>query len=336
MSKRKEPIASIYSCVANLSKENLLPIYFFFGSDAFTISSAVKKIEKIAEQFITSDFDKEKISVEKKANISSLMDLAYTFPFGSEKKIIIVKNFENYNDKKKFLSYVKNPSESSILVLINNSKISLVSEPFKSLNKKNYIFEARELKGAELETWVQKRSKQLKLNISSENIKILLEIVGEDKSLLDMQLQKIRSFISDDKEIIPEVIQSLSSKTKQNTIFDLLNVIGKGKKPEAFKIITNLLDNGSSLVAIIAMLTKYFTVIAQSFELRKMNDWDASKEINVSKYYYTNCKNAYYFNTHKKLLNAIRVLYQTDLTLKTTAINEKTLSTLMLSQIFAN
>jgi DNA polymerase III delta subunit len=67
-----------------------------------------------------------------------------------------------------------------------------------------------------------------------------------------------------------------------------------------------------------------------------MNDWDASKEINVSKYYYTNCKNAYYFNTHKKLLNVIRVLYQTDLTLKTTAINEKTLSTLMLSQIFAN
>lgn len=334
MSKRKESVESIYSCVANLKTENLLPIYFFFGDDAFTISSAVKKIEKIAEPFITSDFDKEKFTVEKKANISSLIDLAYTFPFGSEKKIVIVKGFENYNDKKKFLSYIENPSESSILIIINNSKVNLTTEPFKTLNKKKYIFEARELKGAELETWVQKRSNQLKLNISSENIKALLDIVGEDKSLIEMQLQKLKSFINDEKEITPEVILSLSSKTKQNSIFDLLNTIGKGNKSESLKIITNLLDNGSSLVAIIAMLTKYFTVIAQSFEVRKMNDWDASKALNVNKFYYTNCKNAYYFNTHKRLLNAIRVLYKTDVTLKTSAVDEKTLSAVMLGKIF--
>ncbi|MEE9431101.1 MAG: DNA polymerase III subunit delta [Melioribacteraceae bacterium] len=336
MGKRKESVESIYACVANLKEENLLPIYFFFGSDAFTISSAVKKIEKIAEPFTTSDFDKEKFTAEKKANISNLIDLAYTFPFGSEKKIVIVKNFENYNDKKKFLSYIESPSETSILVLINNGKVNLSVEPFKSLNKKKYIFEARELKGPELEGWVKKRSEQLKLNISSENIKALLDIVGEDKSLLEMQLQKIKSFTNDEKEITPEVILSLSSKTKQNTIFELLNVIGKGNKPESLKVITNLLDNGSSLVAIIAMLTKYFTVIAQSFEVRKMNDWDASKAINVNKFYYTNCKNAYCFTNHKRLLNAIRVLYKTDLTLKTTAVNEKTLATLMLSQLFIN
>jgi DNA polymerase-3 subunit delta len=337
MYKKKETVPSIYTCISDLSGGTLLPIYFFFGEDSFTITSAVKAIEKKAAPLLTTDFDKETISAEKKANITSLIDLAYAFPFGSEKKLLIVKNFENYSDKKKFLSYIKSPSETTILVIVNNSKVNISSEPFKSLKKHNYIFEAKELKGVELEYWTKKRAKQLNLNVDTESVKMLIEIVGEDKSLVEMQLQKFRSFITTDNELTTEIVKSLSSGTKENNIFDLLNVLGKGNEKESLKIMNNLLEHGSSLVSIIAMLTKFLIVIARSFEIRTkiQNDWDAAREINISKYFYTNCKNATYFNNHYRLIKTVRVLYKTDIALKSSGIDEKTLSTLMLTEIFA-
>ncbi len=337
MYKKKENVPSVYSFLSEFNNGNLAPVYFFFGEDSFTINSAIKLIEKKIAPFLTSDFDKEIITAEKKANINSLLDLAYAFPFGSKKKLLIVKNFENYNDKKNLTSYIQNPSESTVLVIVNNSKINVASEPYKTLLKQKFIFEAKELKGRELENWTIKRADKLNLKIDTESVKMLLEIVGEDKSLVEMQLQKFRSYIKNGNQITPEVIKSLSSATKENNIFDLLNVIGKGNRNEALKVINNLLEHGSSLVAIIAMVTNFLIVIARSFELRKknINDWDAAKEINISKYFYTNCKSAVYFNNHAKLINAIRVLFETDLTLKTTNINEKTLAAIMLAKIFS-
>ena len=84
------------------------------------------------------------------------------------------------------------------------------------------------------------------------------------------------------------------------------------------------------------MLTKYFTVISQSLEMkkRKLNDNDAAQEIGVSRYYYINCKNASYFNDERKLFNAFFALFKTDLALKTTGIDQMTLATILLTEIF--
>ncbi|MDX1699453.1 MAG: DNA polymerase III subunit delta [Melioribacteraceae bacterium] len=337
MSKYKTDIPSIYSLVSDSPGEALKPIYFLFGSDHFSINTVIKSLSSKIEPLISSDFDKETISVEKKSNISDLIDLAYTFPFGSEKKLIIVKNFENFNNKKQFESYVNDPSEKTLLIIANYGDISsLKASPYSLLEEKGYIFEARELKGIDLENWVTKRSNQLGFKIGNDSIRTLIEIVGEDKSLLEMQLQKFKTYLGDKDEIKSEDIKTLSSAMKEYSIFDLLNTMGKGNISDSIKVIFNLLSHGKDLVFIVNMLTKYISVISQSIELRqrKLSDFDASKAIGVSKYYYQNCKNAQYFGTESRLHRASKALYNTDLALKTTSIDQKTLSVMMLTEIF--
>ncbi len=337
MSKFNSNIASIYTLVSELKSAELKSIYFLFGEDHFTINNAIKNISKKVEPLLSSDFDIETITADKKANISDIIDLAYTFPFGSNKKLLIIKNFENFNNKKQFLDYVKDPSDTTILIVANYGNISnLTAEPYKTLELNKQIFQARELKGVELESWVKKRAVQVGFTINPESIKTLVEIVGEDKSLIEMQLQKFSSFLGNKKEIDIEDIRKLSSATKEYSIFDLLNAMGKGKIADTHKVMMNLLDNGKDLIFITNMLTKYISVIAQSIELqqRKLSDIDASKAIGVSKYYYINCKNASYLKNMKKLSNASKSLYKTDLAMKTTAIDQKTLAAMMITEIF--
>ncbi|PID60421.1 MAG: DNA polymerase III subunit delta [Ignavibacteriae bacterium] len=332
---KKNKITSVYSLTSELKNEELKPIYFFCGEDFFTIDGAIKLIEQKAQPFVTSDFDREVLKIEKKGNISEMIDLAYTFPFGSDKRILIIKNFENFSDKKKFVKYIQNPSDTTILIIANYGKISNVeSEPYKSLDKNKQIFEASELKGRDLQNWVNKRINKLGFTIDNESLTTLIEIIGEDKSLVEMQLQKFKSFLGEKKEITIDEIKQLAAQTKEYNIFDLLNALGQADIKKAIKVIENLLDYGKDLIFIIGMLTKYFTVIAQSLELSRKSDIEAAKEIGTSRYFYINCKKANYFKNKQNLHRAIKALYQTDLALKTTSINQRTLSIMLMTEIF--
>ncbi len=336
MSKSRPQVPSIYDIAKYLKEDKFLPIYFLCGEDYYSIGKAVKLIEKSVEHLITSDFDREIISAEKKQSINSIIDIASAFPFGGEKKLLVLKNFENISDKKAFESYVNNPAEHTILVMSNYSKINDFSrEPFKSLLKNNYLFQAKELRGEEWIHWFIRIAEKEGLKLSYEHSKTIVDIVGEDKALLESQVAKFSNFLNEGESITDEVINKLTSATKENNIFQLLDELGKGNKPGALDIAFNLLSNGIEPVFILSMLTKYITTISHIFDLtkRKVSDNEGAKSAGVSYYYYLNCKKARFLLTKDRLLNASRALLNADLSIKTSNADKYTILTILISEM---
>ncbi len=191
MAKSRKTAPQISEAVKNLKKNDFLPIYYFFGEDSYSIDNTVKYIQEAMEPLITSDFDKETFYGENKS-LNEVLSFASTFPFGSEKKLIIFKEFEKVRDKKNLVSYVKSPVDFTTIIITHEGKISsLDSEPYKSLLQNNFIFEAKELKGNSLINWLVEYSSKNKRTLTSENAQILVDIVGENRSLLEAQLEKI-------------------------------------------------------------------------------------------------------------------------------------------------
>ncbi|MBI1936774.1 MAG: DNA polymerase III subunit delta [Ignavibacteriales bacterium] len=319
-----------------LSKEKLLPIYFICGEDDYTIENSVEQIRKTVEPLVLSEFDKETITAEKGLNLTQVIDLALAFPFGGGKKLIVLKNFEKINDKKELVSYVQNPAEFTVLVVTSYGKVSDASrEPYLLLNSKKFLFEVKNETGEELVEWLVTSSQKVGLNFSDDIARTVVEIVGEDKNLLDMQLQKFIDYALDKKNITIDEVRKLSSPTKQFTIFDLQDALGQGNKSKALEIAINLLDSGQEIVVILNMISKYILTIAQMTELLKsnINDNEAAKMIEVSWYYYVNCKKAKFFMSDERLLNATRALLNADLAVKTSAADSKTILVLLISEI---
>jgi DNA polymerase-3 subunit delta len=332
----KSSLPSINEVAKSLTPEKLLPVYFLCGEDNYAIDTAIEAIQKTVDPLVESDFDREVINAEKSQNISQILDLAFSFPFGGNKKFVLLKNFEKLNDKKELSAYVKNPPEFTILVITNNGKISDSSrEPYSLLLEKKYLFEARSETGSELVDWVLRYSKKIKLNLSEDNARALIEIVGEDKSLLEMQLQKLFDYISDKREVTFEDIQKISSNTKIFSIFDFQDAIGNGDKSKALEIAFNLLDSGQEIIAILNMVAKFILTLAQIVEMVRsnINDNEAAKLIGVSWYYYINCKKASFFLKDERLLNASRALLQADLAVKTSASEPKTVIVMLISEM---
>ena len=340
MANSKPEVPSIYTISKYLKEEAILPIYFFFGDDNYALENGVKAVEKAVDPLLSSEFDMEIVNSEERT-IVEVMDLASAFPFGSEKKLIILKDFDELKgDKKQFGTYVNDPTPSTIMVITKYGNIQNFNAlPYSVLLEKNYLFEANELKGRELITWIVKYSLKNGKTITVENAGLLIDIVGENRSLVEMQLQKIFTYLGDSKEIKLDVIKNVASQLKEYIIFDLLNAIGSRNKSKAVEVLLNLLtqgDRNKQALFILTMLNKYFTSLAQIDELEKekMTEQAKAKIVGTHPYYYKDYIKASRFFKEDKMLYISRALLKADMTLKTTSADAKTVMLILLAEIF--
>ena len=335
MEKSKAP--SILDIIPAINKGTLQPVYYFFGEDYYLLQNVLDSISKLVSPFITSDFDKETFYGDKK-QIGEVLEFATAFPFGSERKLIIFKQVEKVKDKKPLVDYAASPADFTVLVLIHNGTITnLSSEPYKTLNKYSFLFEAKELKGKNLLKWLVSHVEKNGKTILQENAQLLIDISGDSRTMLENQIEKIITFMSEEKEISLNYIQSLSTRLKQFSIFDLQNAIGKKEKDKAITIAFNLLENSAKPVFIVAVLTRYFTGVSRVSELTKENipSQQAARIVGTHPFYYKDYQQARRLYSDSDLAGVFRALLHADLSIKTTSADGKNIITILISEILS-
>ena len=319
-----------------LKPDKLLPVYYLCGEDSLGIDNALKAIDKSVSQLLSSEFDKEIINCEKGINANTILDSISSFPFGSEKKLVIVKNFGSLKDKKSLVEYFRSPNDFSVLVITHfEKKPDARTEPYKTLIEKNFYFEAKEMRGIEFAGWIVSLAESKNKKITIEDAEALVELVGDSRLLIEMQFSKLIEYIGEKEFITLDDIKKNVIETRQNSVFDLLNALGRNERVKALKSFNNLLDNGEDINQIIGMLTRYFSTIASSIEFakEKVSDDSAARKLKMSKYFYQNCANSKYFKNIENLRRASRALLKADLELKSTGNDEKTIAAELISTL---
>lgn len=327
-------IQSITQIRKLLKKRVFLPVYFLFGEDSFSLNSVCDEIVKSIEPFVTIEFDRQ-VFYGGSIPIEEAIDFAISFPFGSEKKLVIIKEFEKNKNQDKLLAYIEKPTEFTIMILIYNDTIkNFEKEYLKRLVEKNFIFEAKELKEDEVVNWLIDLAEEEGKKLSEENASFFINIAGVDRSILKMQLEKIITNTKEDNEISFETIKNQVYPSREFNIFDLYNAIGKKDKETSFKIAFNLIER-EEITMIISMLNKYFTGLAQILEMTKLgySDQVAAKFIGTHWFYYKDYKAAAKMYPTKKLYQIAQALLEADLSVKTSATDDKTILSILITKI---
>jgi DNA polymerase III subunit delta len=335
----KAQLPSVSECIKSVRSGAVLPVYFLCGDDSYLIDIAAAEIARAADKYIQSDFDKEAYRGGEEKNLSDILSSASAFPFSSDKKIITIKDFDKFRDKKNLNEYIKSPPDFSVLLIIHNGQISsAASEPYKSLVQKGYLFEAKELKGRNLIQWIIEYTKEKEKFIASENAQILVEIVGENRVILEDQINKMITFLGERREITQQEITALAAETKEYSIFDLQNALGKKNHSEALKYGLNLVEKGKEPVFILFMLTKYFSVLSRMGELiqQNLNSAAAAKELGIAEWTYRDYVSARKLYSENQLEKIAKALLKADISVKTSSMDDKTLISVLLGEILSS
>ncbi len=333
------PISPISDLKKFLSKEKLLQVYFLFGTDNHLIEESEELIRQKVKPLLASEFDEVVIKVQGKTDSSVIVETAQAFPFGSGKKLVVVRNFENFKTKesrKELVNYLNNPADFTILLITNYGKLpALKIDSEGKLAGKIGFFEAQEKKW-ELDKWVKFKARELGLKLGDEEAQYLIEITGQDKYLLEAQLNKFKTSLGEEEELTLEQIEKLASVTRVNTVFDLLDALGKGKKLQSLEIFYNLVNHNEEIGKIHGMLAKFVMILTALLNFKRPGEADfreVAKTLQVSPYFVKKCNGAYFLKNEMRLINAGKALLKAEIKLKSSDIDAKTLGTELISSI---
>ena len=259
-------------------RENLqnLNIIFLYGTNIGLVELLYKKALKTLKVDTNDPFSVSKIDgIEFKENPSILYDNICTLSIFSQKRFImldlmyisITKNIENV-----ILDAIKEIDKNNFLFIkCGNLKQNTFLKHFQ--NKKNSILTP--CYEENIDTIYQEISNlfsKYQLNFSKEFIKNLSLKFNSDSLTKKMELDKIDTFLENNKNVTEQMLFSLISNNNEANLSKIVESCSNGNPSYALSFFENIYENQNTTISLIRMFVSHYKLIERILLLTKSGD----------------------------------------------------------------
>ena len=291
------------------------PVYFLMGEETFYIDKISEHISKNILSEEEKEFNQTTL-YGKDIDVSTIISEAKQFPFGSEYRIVIVKEAQDIRTIEKLESYLDQPSPSTILVICYKYKKIDKRKSFgKNLSKKSVLFDSKKLYDNQVPTWIKAHIKDLGYSIDDKSCRILTEYLGADLSKINNELSKLILNLEKGESITPKIIEENIGISKDYNIFELQNALGTKDILKANRIIKHFTENQKNhpFVLTISSLFSYFQKIMIYQNLKDKSNKNAASELGVNPFFISQYQTAAKNYSMSKLFKIFTYLKENDL-----------------------
>ena len=294
--------------------------YLIYGTDNYLIK---KEIEKIKKEHKINDISISSYDLSNDL-INSCIDDALTLSLFEEKKLIICDNSYFFTGSTKktveqdldvLKEYLDHPNDLCILVfVVEYEKLDERKKIVKEFKKNGKVIECNPV--TDINKYVKKMFNEYQ--IEPNLINLLIDRVGNNLSILDNEIEKIKIYKDTDKKITKEDIINLTEKNIDNDIFHLIENIVNDNKSEALISLKEMLKLNEEPIKIIIMLANQFRLIYQARGLYKMGytESDIASTLKIHPYRIKLALSKGRHISDEKLLNYLEKLYDIDYKIK--------------------
>ena len=299
--------------VAQLKSRQFKPVYLLMGEEPFYIDRICRFFENRVIEEADRDFN-QVVLYGKDTSAAEIVANAKEFPFGSQYKLVIVKEAKDLKDIDLLKSYVENPVETSILVICYKYG-KLKATQYKAYEKKGVVFESVGIKDWNLPDWVQKTASAFKFKLDAQTANILTEHIGNDLSRIFNEFEKLKVILPPGSSITPDVVEQYIGISKEYNIFELQEALGSRNVQKTYKIIHNFsqhLKENPNIKTILMLYNFYHKMLMYHLSPDKSNE--ALRAIYGNLPPMIMSKNVRYAQSHTitQLTNIISVLREYD------------------------
>jgi DNA polymerase-3 subunit delta len=269
-------------------------LYLFTGSAEIFIQNRISRI--------ISSYDKQQVSIIKydmeQTSFSRVLEDACTLPFLEDLKIIILRNptflttkGDLANDAKNFIKYLKNPVETSIIIInATNITPNPANEVYKALKNYAMIIDYSDSEEIEIKGWISRTCAARNIEIKDSAINLFLEYINSDQVRMVNELDKIMNYVNDGGIIDEQVVKLLVTKDLSKEIFNLIKAIISKDLIKTNKIYQTLAIQTKDIGGVIAMISNSFKDLLTTAKLLKAG----YSQHDISRFYNVSSSRAYY------------------------------------------
>ena len=309
----------------HLQSGKLDPIYLIHGEENYFSDESVRLlIDQVVQEedrsFLVGHFDLEE------GDLSSALAQARTVPFFMKTQVVLIQvgNKLSAEETERLVSYAQNPSPDTIFIL-KSDKLDFGKKAYLELRKNCTEIKCDVLKGRELAKWVTGRSKSLGGKFSDEAALQLVELIGPNLQRMESEIHKVSLFYKDKETVLPEDVCEVVAEIPMDTIFELMDALGRKKTAKATTLLGRLLISGSEPLAILGMIARQFRLLWQVRFLdgKGMKSQEISKATGIHPGFQNEYLRQSKMFSSRELKGSLLYVQRADLTLKSTDIPDQ-------------
>ncbi len=295
-------------------------VYLLYGTKDFSIEEEIKKLSKDIDDMNISKYDLNSDM------LSLVLEDAKTISLFGDKKLIIAENANMFTgstskDSELIEEYLNHINENTILILVvHNDKLDTRKKITKQVKKIGKVLEFND--DLDMTSLVRRLFKNY--NIDYNTIKLFLDRVGNNPLIIQSEINKIKIYKGNDRNITDEDILNLTIKLIEIDIFKLIDYIVKKDKEKALELYYEMLKMNEEPIKIIVILANQFRIMYQSKELLKKgySEKDIAATLKIHPYRVKLAIQNSRSYTSKTLLKYLNDLADIDIGIKTGTLNK--------------
>ena len=311
-------------------------IFVYFGNNEFSINRSIKEIIDESNKEVL------KIALEK-IDLVEFQNIIFNVPLINDGRIILAKNLiKKISNTENYLDWINVISKS--IEVPGNTKL-LFSEHFEDLQEISKFKKSKIFKGlndiaqleeillpkgkgsrAEMLKWINLRSQELGVQLNSKQSSQIENMLERDFFSLDQELTKLALYTKG-RKVNDQDIVNIVSGSKNEIIFNVLDLIIDGDYLKSIPVIRKLYDQGVNSGELIFLL---ISSIHRILHIRSLIDEGVKKADEISSsvrltnnYYFKKLMGQASLKTVDNLFMLLEELLEIDKKIKTENFDEK-------------
>lgn len=244
--------------MTQLRNRQFAPVYLLMGAEPFFIDEISKYIENNVMDEADRDFNQQ-VFYGKDSTPDEVVASAKQFPFGSDYRVVILKEAKTLQNFDQLIPYFRQPQQSTILVVCYKYG-TVKATQLKNCDKAMVTFTSEAVKDYQVAAWAQSQATKHHFTLNNQAANIISEHIGNDLSRINNEFEKLKIFLPEGAEITPEIVEKHIGISKEYNIFELQNALGERNVQKAMAICLNFAQNvkENPIVKTVAMLFPFY------------------------------------------------------------------------------
>ncbi|OFZ64879.1 MAG: DNA polymerase III subunit delta [Bacteroidetes bacterium RIFCSPHIGHO2_02_FULL_44_7] len=290
-------------------------IYFLHGEEAYFIDSISDAIIKYALQDHERDFN-QTVLYGKDADALSLISEAKGYPMMAERRLVVLKEAQDFKGMEDLIGYFEAPSNQTILVI--NHKYKTYDSRKKSMKacaKNGLVFKSDKVPEYKLSDWINGYVQQTGYSITPKASMLLSEFLGNDLSRIVNELEKLQILVEKGTTINEIHIEENIGISKDYNVFELVNAVSIGDLTKANKIVDYFDHNpkATSIIVVISSLFGHFSRLMKIHFIQNKSREAIAAAVGVPPFVAGQLLGSAKLYSPKKIAANIAVLHEYDL-----------------------
>lgn len=269
MTKKPSADTKGRALIKDLKDNTLKQVYVLYGEEKYLIrfykNQLINRIAGDKNSINLSVFDKDYV-------LSDVSDVFFSFPFMSDKRLIIFDNIDVCKSNNQELIAALSTIPDYCYVLFIEESLDGRTKSFKKLKELNADIYFGQQHTRDLEKWVKLQVvKGADMTIDDTAVDLLLSMVDNYMDILDTEVKKLISYCFEKKHISAEDVLSLSVPNIHNKIFEMISSTIGGRLKDSFLMYRDMLLLKEAPTKILKMINKEYLLILHIKQGKNIN-----------------------------------------------------------------